>query len=120
MLKNVRFIRQITDYVNSERKIFGDCVYFVLENGNRVKAYCVDTGVKLEVINYKAGTVDGVYLPFSHYFAPVRCSAGAPLWHQHIDGSKWYFGDTYEHVLPKTSDYQNMAVAIEEYIAMYT
>lgn len=91
---NIKFIRKITDHVHRERKIIGNCVYYTLENGNRIKAYCESTGVKLEVINKMEGKVDTISLPFSNYFAPTQCS-------------------------PKDSDYDSLAQEIEEYICMY-
>jgi hypothetical protein len=99
--------------------IIGDYVYYVLGNGNRVKAYCDDTGVEMEVVNRKDGRVDRVYLPFRNYFQPTQCSPGAPTWYQHIDHGRWYFSQTYSHVLPKVSDYRNLANAMENYIKMF-
>jgi hypothetical protein len=81
--------------------------------------WCYDLGVVAEVINKTEGKVDGVTFPFANYFAPVQCSKDAPMWTQHIDHGKWYFEDVYAHVLPKESDYMNLAEALDEYIDMY-
>lgn len=116
---NVRFIKRITEDVRRERIIIGDFVYFVLRNGNRAKAYCDEFGVRIEVINKKEGKVDSTYLPFKNYFMPTQCSAGAPMWYQHIDKNRWYFEEMYSHVLPKASDYKNLASAIDSYIGMF-
>ena len=121
-MENIKFITQITNYVAKERVIIGDCVYYNLENGNKVKLWCYSSGVTAEVINKTLGTVDRVELPFSNYFAKVQCSPNSPIcpaWTQHIENGKWYFEDQYRHVLPKLSDYLNLATAIETYIDMY-
>ena len=119
MAKNIKFIKRITDELSRERVIIGDFVYFVLGNGNRVKAHCDEFGVQMEVINRKEGRVDSIHLPFRNYFQPTQCSPGAPTWYQHIDHDKWWFEGTYKHVLPKSSDYRNLANAMETYIRMF-
>ena len=119
MIQNVKFINKMTDYVDREKVVLGDMVYYVLGNGNRVKAYCEEQGVRMEVINRKEGKVDSIYLPFRSYFQPTQCSPGAPTWYQHIDNGRWYFSQSYTHVLPKVSDYKNLAKAMETYIKMF-
>lgn len=119
MIQNVKFIKRITDEINREKFVLGEMVYYVLGNGNRIKAYCEEQGVRMEVINRKEGKVDSLWLPFRNYFQPTQCSHGAPTWYQHIDHGKWYFSDTYVHVLPKASDYKNLANAMEAYIRMF-
>ena len=118
-MENIKFISRIAEEVPREHKVIGDCIYYVLKNGNKVKAYCEKDGVRLEVVNSKEGKVDGAKLPFSNYFQPVQCSKGAPSWYQHIKNGKWYFEESYKHVLPKSKDYQNLAEAIEIYICMF-
>ena len=118
-MANVKFIKKITDYVVADRTIIGNYVYYMLNNGNRIKAYCEDTGVRMEVINKMEGKVDGVFLPFANYFEPTQCSLGAPKWYQHIDNNHWYFEEMYKHVLPKDDDYRRLAEAMENYIIMY-
>lgn len=119
-MENIKFIKTITDYVKiGKKEIIGNCVYYILDNGNRVKMWCYDCGVEADVINKIEGKVDCVKFPFDNYFEPTQCSIGAPKWTQHIDNGKWYFEDTYTHVLPKEKDYVNLAEAIETYIRMY-
>ena len=118
-MKDIKFIKKITDYVMRDRVIVGNCVYYNLENGNKVKLYCYDNGVKAEVINKVNGKIDDIDFPFANYFEPTQCSANSPKWTQHIDGDKWYFENTYNHVLPKNNDYINLAVALSVYIEMY-
>lgn len=123
-MKNIKFIKEITDYVADDKAIIsktiiGNCVYYNLANGNKVKLWCYDYGVSAEVINKKDGKIDSIDFPFANYFAPTQCSANAPKWTQHIDGNKWYFENTYQHVLPKYSDYMRLAEALETYILMY-
>lgn len=116
---NVRFIERITEDLCRQRIIVGNCVYYYLNNDNRVKAYCEETGVIIKVINKTGGPVDCIFLPFENYFQPTRCSQGAPKWYQHIDGNHWYYEDMYKHVLPKDSDYKNLATAMENYIKIF-
>ena len=118
-MENIKFILKFANEVPRGHKVVGNCVYFVLKNGNRVKAYCDEYGVILEVINNREGKIDSVKLPFSNYFQPVQCSQGAPAWYQTIEHGKWRFEETYKHVLPKLRDYQNLAEAMENYIAMF-
>lgn len=119
-MENIKFISKITDYVKGDREIIGNCVYYNLDNGNKVKLWCYDCGVEAEVINKIKGKIDCVRLPFANYFEPTRCRPGALSWTQYItrDG-KWCFEGQYAHVLPKESDYMNLAEAIETYIEMY-
>ena len=118
-MENIKFILKITDYVSGDREIIGDCVYYNLDNGNKVKLWCYQYGVEAEVINKTQGKVDAVKFPFQNYFKPTQCSPGAPLWTQHIEYGHWYFEETYKHVLPKNQDYENLADAIQTYIEMY-
>lgn len=118
-MENIKFIKQITNYVEKDRVIVGNCVYYNLDNGNKVKLYCYDYGVRAEVINKVDGKVDNVDFPFANYFKPTQCSPNAPQWTQHIDKGKWYFENTYQHVLPKDTDYINLAKALTVYIEMY-
>jgi hypothetical protein len=118
-MENIKFIKTITNYVDKTRVIIGNCVYFNLANGNKVKLWCYEMGVGAEVINKLEGRVDRTEFPFANYFEPTQCSPGAPKWTQHIDRGTWYFEDSYKHVLPKVSDYMNIARAIEMYIEMY-
>lgn len=118
-MENIKFIKKITDYVAKDRVIIGNCVYYNLANGNKVKMWCYEYGVRTEVINKIDGKIDSVDFPFINYFAQTQCSPNAPKWTQHISNGKWYFEDTYQHVLPKESDYMNLATALELYVAMY-
>ena len=90
-MENIKFILKITDHVSGDREIIGNCVYYNLDNGNKVKLWCYECGVEAEVINKINGKVDYVRFPFANYFAPTQCSAGAPIWTQHIDNGKWRF-----------------------------
>ena len=118
-MENIKFILKITDYVSGDREIIGNCVYYNLDNGNKIKLWCYEYGVEAEVINKTKGKIDHVVLPFKNYFAPTQCSSNAPKWTQHISNGKWNFEGQYAHVLPKESDYENLAEAIETYIEMY-
>lgn len=118
-MANIKFIKKITDYIERDRNIIGNFVYYNLANGNKAKLWCEEHGVIAEIINKTEGKVDRVTFPFSNYFEPVCCSPGAPAWTQTIKNDKWYFEDTYKHVLPKEYDYLNLAEAISTYIEMY-
>ena len=118
-MENIKFIRTITDYVKGQRTTIGNCVYYNFINGNKVKLWCYEYGVRAEVINKIEGKVDSVDFPFANYFEPTQCSEGAPKWTQYIDNGKWYFSEKYTHVLPKEKDYMNLARALREYIEMY-
>lgn len=118
-MENIKFILKITDYVKGDREIIGNCVYYNLDNGNKVKLWCYEYGVGAEVINKIKGKVDRVDIPFINYFNPVQCSPKSPKWTQYITHGKWNFEEEYDHVLPKESDYNNLAIAIETYIEMY-
>ena len=76
-------------------------------------------GVNIKVINKIDGEVDRAFLPLENYFKPTQCSPGAPKWTPHIENGKWYFSDTYSHVLPKENDYMNLAAAIDQYIILF-
>ena len=119
-MENIKFILKITDYIKGDREIIGNCVYYNLDNGNKVKLWCYDCGVEAEVINKIKGKIDFVRFPFVNYFEPTQCSPGAPKWIQHITSSgTWFFEEKYAHVLPKESDYMNLAKALGTYIEMY-
>lgn len=118
-MENIKFISRISLEVPRKANNVGNCIYYVLNNGNRVKAYCVEDGVILEVINTKEGKIDNIKLPFANYFEPVQCSENSPYWYQHIEKGKWHFEESYIHVLPKVSDYRSIAKAIEDYICMF-
>lgn len=118
-MENIKFIKKITDYINKDKTIIGNCVYYNLTNGNKVKMWCCEFGVDADVINKINGKIDSIRFPFSNYFAPTQCSEGAPKWTQRIEHGKWYFSDTYSHVLPKERDYINLANALKMYIEMY-
>lgn len=118
-MENVKFIKKITDYIAKDRVIIGNCVYYNLVNGNKVKLWCYECGVCAEVINKTDGKVDCVDFPFANYFEPTQCSVGAPQWTQEIEYGKWRFSHVYSHVLPKESDYMNLAEALITYIEMY-
>ena len=118
-MENIKFIKKITDYVSDDRTIIGNCVYYNLANGNKVKLWCDTYGVRAEAINKIDGKIDSVDFPFANYFAPTQCSPGAKMWTQHIDNGKWRFENTYKHVLPKESDYQRLAETLNMYIEMY-
>ena len=118
-MENVKFIKQITDYIEFERAILGNCVYYNSANGNKVKLWCEERSVEVKVINMFNGCIDTNSFPFANYFKPTRCSANAPSWTQRIDNGKWYFSDTYSHVLPTESDYRSIADALSTFIEMY-
>lgn len=118
-MENIKFIRQITDYVKGQRTTIGNCIYYNFTNGNKVKLWCCEYGVRAEVINKMDGKIDSVDFPFANYFEPTQCSEGAPKWTQHISHGKWYFSEAYTHVLPKEKDYMNLARALREYLEMY-
>ena len=117
----IKFIKKITDYVEKDypKQIVGNCIYYDLTNGKVMKLWCYEYGVKAEIINKFDGKVDSIDIPFSNYFEPTQCSSGAPKWTQHIDNGKWYFENTYKHVLPTEKDYIKLAMAIEMYIKIY-
>lgn len=114
-----KFIKKIASYLNRTGILTGKTIYYKLQNGNRAKAWCEEYGVKMEIINQKEGKVDGTYFPFSEYFEPTQCGPRDIKWTQHIDGNHWYFENVYKHVLPKDSDYQRLADAIETYIQLF-
>ena len=118
-MEDIRFIKKITDYIEKDRTIIGNCIYYNLTNGNKVKFWCYEFGVKAEVINSINGKIDSIDLPFANYFKQTQCSPGAPKWTQHINNGQWYFEDMYKHVLPTESDYTNLAEALTMYIEMY-
>lgn len=119
-MENIRFIERITDEIKRTRVIAGNCVYYELQHDNRAKAYCNEYGVWVEIINIAHGLIDKVHLPFSNYFEPVRCSKDAPEWTQCIENDgRWRFERMYSHVLPKPSDYKQIAFAMENYMELF-
>lgn len=117
------FIEEMTDYLLEKdvmrRRFVGRCAYIPLQNGIRIKLYCSSTYVAAEAISRSCGRVDYVELPFSEYFEPKQCSQGAPKWSQHIENGKWYFSDTYPHVVPSQEDYKRLAHGMTEFIELY-
>lgn len=119
-MENIRFVKEMMTYVDGVKQVVvGNCIYMQIGKYNRIKAHCESHSVILEVINIHSGKVDGVELPFSAYFEPVRCSASAPLWTQHIDRGKWNFEGQYAHILPKDADYLRIGAAITAYINLF-
>lgn len=118
-MAHIKFLNQITEYIERDNINIGNYTYYDLNNGNRIKLYCEDNGVNIKVINKTDGEVDRVFLPFENYFKPTQCSPGAPKWTPHIENGKWYFSDTYSHVLPKENDYMNLAATIDQYIILF-
>lgn len=118
-MENIKFIKKITDYIEKDKTIIGDYVYYNLANGNKVKMGCYKLGVSAEVINKIDGKIDCADFPFSNYFKPTQCSEGAPQWTQYITNGRWYFSEMYSHVLPKEDDYMRLAEALNWYIEMY-
>jgi hypothetical protein len=118
-MEDIKFIKKITDYIGRKRTIIGNCVYYNLENGNKVKLWCEELYVEANVINKIGGKVDTVRFPFANYFAPTKCSPSSKEWTQHIYCGEWQFASMYVHVLPKENDYINLAKAISTYIEMY-
>lgn len=118
-MENIKYIKEITQSMKRNSMEIGNCICFKLDNGNIIKAYCFSHGIHVDVVNKVDGKVDCIDLPFKNYFKPTRCSQGAPLWYQHLDGGKWYFSGIYNHVLPTKKDYENISVALETYIKMF-
>lgn len=118
-MENIKFIKKITDYIEKDRTIIGDCIYYNLKNGNKIKLWCYSQGVEASAINKIDGEIDRVRFPFANYFEPTQCSNNAPKWTQHIDNGKWHFENMYTHVIPKDSDYINISKALSTYIEMY-
>lgn len=117
-MENIKFIRNITEYVYGKRKIIGNAVYYDLCNGKLAKMWCGTHGVNVEIIGKDRGVIDSVYLPFANYFTPKQCSAGAPLWPQHIDCGEWYFHQ-YEHCRPTAADFRKLAEGITDYMELF-
>ena len=118
-MEDIKFIKKITDYIELERTVVGNCIYYNLDNGNKVKLWCYELGVEANVINKANGKIDAVSFPFVNYFKPTRCSDNAPQWTQYIYDNKWNFEDLYPHTIPKEYDYKNLAKALITYIEMY-
>ena len=118
-MENIRFIACIADYIDRPKIVVGNCIYYSLDNGNRVKAWCYSSGVRAEVISKTQGHIDSIDIPFDRYFAPVRCSSNAPWWTQFIDKGKWNFEDIYPHTRPSDDDHQNIANALSLFIELF-
>ena len=118
-MEDIRFIFTITEYIDRPRTVMGNCIYYNLANGNKVKAWCYSTGIRAEVISKTQGHIDGVDLPFYRYLSPVRCSRNAPDWTQFIDKGKWNFEDQFPHTLPSEADYRKLSAALNQYIEMF-
>lgn len=115
-----KIIQKFVEHIAREFHVIGKCVYYAFSNGNRGKIWCSECGVHAEIIHIKNGKVDAAYFPFSDYFEPVQCSQGAPYWTQNLDSNnKWRYEDVYPHVLPKESDYRNLAIAIDNYFNLF-
>lgn len=127
-MENIKFIREIMRHgPNKSGKEVGNCLYYELPNGNRAKVfsegvgiYGESHGVTVKIINNKEGTVDVCYFPFENYFRKVRCSPGAPWWTPHIEKGRWRFSQMYDHVVPKSDDFERLAVAVCEYMGMFS
>lgn len=119
MIKDIKFIKTITNYLDREPTIIGNHIYYKLQNMNIIKTWCEKYGVYIQVINQAKGIIDTTFLPFDKYFKPVRCHEGTKLWYQYIDGDCWFFEGVYSHVLPKPEDYQKLCDAMENYIKMF-
>lgn len=118
-MENIKFINGITNHIDMEKTISGDCVYYDFNNGNIAKTFCYENGVEIQIINKVNGMIDNIKLPFSHYFDPKQCSPGAPRWHQHIDrDGNWYFSQ-YDWCLPTQRDYKCIANAMKKYMDMF-
>ncbi len=98
----------------------GELAYFRLRDGVCAKVACVDNGLECRIINSRLGTVDTVKLLFASYFKKKQCSKNAPLWDQHIQNGKWYFSDTYAHVVPDVDDYKSICKALKLYLELYS
>lgn len=119
-MENIRFISSFTQYITSYHKeAVGDCVYFLISPSVRAKAFCTETAVRLELISLRCGKLDVVDIPFSHYFKPVYCSPGAPMWTQAIHDGKWRFEEEMPHLLPSKSDCMTLARTMEIYLKMF-
>ena len=119
MIANIKFIKAITDYMDRERTIIGNHIYYKLSNGNKIKVWCDYNGVHMQIINSTTGSIDATYLPFENYFAPVQCHEGTQLWYQHIEIDRWFFEMQYPHLVPKSSDYIKLTEAMENYIRLF-
>lgn len=118
-MENIRFITSIASWIERQYIVAGDAIYYNIGNENRAKAWCDSSGVLIEIINKRTGKVDGIHFPFARYFSKKRCSAGSPLWDQHITRGKWQFEGQYSHVMPNGADYKSIAYGIESYIALF-
>lgn len=118
-MENIQFIRQCTKHIEDVKRVeIGNVIYFPLEKGRRIKAWCNESAVCLEAIHNVSGKLDYVELPFANYFTKKRCSPGAPLWDQHIQGGKWWFAQ-YPHCLPTEIDLKMIASGVEQFIRLY-
>lgn len=118
-MENIKFVKEIMGNYDGEYYEIGNCRYYPFVNGNIAKLYVKESGIICEIVNKTAGKIDECYFPFINYFKPVRCSAGAPLWYQHIDRGAWYFSPMYKHVLPTQDDFKAIKNAVYNYFKMF-
>ena len=45
-MENIKFIKDITLYIDKPRAIVGNCIYYNLSNGNKIKLWCEEMGVE--------------------------------------------------------------------------
>ena len=119
MIANIKFIKEITEFVRLKRTIVGNFIYYTLDNGNRIKTWCDGYGVEMEVIHKISGKVDSIELPFSNYFKPVQCDSKSPCWYQNISHNEWQYEKRHPDLCPTDEDYENIASGIETFISLY-
>jgi len=123
MNKNIytETLRKVVD--KSEYKngfhFVGTSAYIAFANGNRARLNCYDKEISVSIISKTDGIIDKLSFPYANYFSAKQCSPNAPKWYPFIDGTTWYFGKMYAHVLPNTQDYMELANGIDEYISMF-
>ena len=119
-MENIKFIKEIMAHSSNRKgKVFGNYMYYKLNNETTAKVWCQSDGVVARIINDKVGEVDSCHFSFANYFAKKKCSPNAPEWNQHIENGKWYFSQ-YVHVLPTAQDYHKIAFAVTDYINMFS
>lgn len=121
-MENIKFVKEIMGSCENGITYYdlGNCRYYPFDNGNTGKVYVKENGVTCEIINNARGKIDECYFPFCNYFTQVQCSAGAPLWYQHIDKGRWYFSQTYKHVLPTENDFKRIRDAVHVYFTLFS
>lgn len=119
MIADIKFIKEITEFVCLKRTIVGDFIYYTLDNGNRIKTWCYGYGVEMEVIHKTSGKVDSIKLPFLNYFKPVQCGPNSPYWYQSISYNKWQYEKQHPDLFPTDEDYKSIADGIETFISLY-